>query len=233
MSRQQRIENAMRLFYERPVSEQVIAWYSKKLAQEKKPTGQCVICKSLKIPAGLSGIGATFEKHEDGRLTAICGGRGGERVCPGYEIMREMYVDQATITSEIQRAMEDTRKELKIIRDRVLATEELSKEDEEAFRELTSEYLRLKEIEEAHTNAIEEIISASDRDEIVVEEDTIDIPDAYFGSTENMTLRTPMLPTEKRSGTLEMGEYPEMKIYPIRREDIPVLLRIDEGADDE
>jgi hypothetical protein len=231
MSRQERIEKAMRSFYEMPIHDQVIAWYRNKLAQEKKPSGQCVICKSLKIPRGNSGSAASFEKRTDGYLIAKCGGRGGEEICPGYRIKREPYVDQATITSEIQESMRDTRREIKTIRDRILAMGELLKEDEEEFRQLTNDYISLKQIEEAHKEEIEELGKGTY--EYIVMEDEILVPEAYFGNTEGMVLKTPMIVKEKRAGTLEIGEYPEMISMTICKEDIPVYLKIDEGTDDE
>jgi hypothetical protein len=231
MSRQERIDRAMVAFYEAPVHEQVIAWYRNKLAQEKNPKGQCVICKSLKLPKGTSGSAAVFEKREDGYLITTCGGRDGKPVCPGYKIKREPYVDQATITSEVHEAMRDTRREIKIIRDRILAMGELTKEDEEEFREMTSEYVKLKQIEEAHKEEIDEV--GRGVLEYIVMEDEILVPEAYFGNTEGLVMKTPMILQEKREGTLEMGEYPEMITMNICKEDIPVYLKIDEGTDDE
>lgn len=231
MSRQERIDRAMRAFYDSPVHEQVIAWYRNKLAQEKNPTGQCVICKSLKLPRGESGSAAIFEKRANGYLLATCGGRDGNPVCPGYQIKREPYVDQATITSEIQQAMRDTRSEIKIVRDRILAMGELTKEDEDEFRELTSEYSKLKQIEDAHKEEIDEI--GKGVLEYIVMDDEILIPEAYFGNTDGIVMKTPMIVNEKRDGALEMGEYPEMITMNICKEDIPVYLKIDEGSDDE
>jgi len=231
MSRQERIDRAMTAFYDLPVHEQVIAWYRNKLAQEKNPKGQCVICKSLKLPRGESGSSAVFEKKEDGYLIATCGGRDGAPVCSGYKIKREPYVDQATITSEIQEAMRNTRADIKIIRDRILAMGELTKEDEEEFREMTSEYVKLKQIEEAHREEIDEL--GRGVMEYIVMEDEILVPDAYFGNTEGLVMKTPMILQEKREGALEMGEYPEMITMNICKEDIPVYLKIDEGTDDE
>jgi hypothetical protein len=225
--RQARIEEAMIEFYKRPVPEQVIEWNTKKYAQEKNPRGECVICKSLKIPKGIGGIGASFEKHSDGRLTATCGGRGGEPVCPGYEIMREIYVDQATITSEIREAMRFMRKELKTIRDRVLANEELTREDEKTFRELTGEYIRLKQIEDAHKEEIEKL--STEYNTVIVEDDEILVPDAYFGKIDDepYEFKTPMIIQNDASFVM-----PEIKAFHMSREDIPVLLRIDEATDD-
>lgn len=231
MSRRERIDRAMIAFYDLPVHEQVIAWYRNKLAQEKNPNGQCVICKSLKLPRGESGSSAVFEKKEDGHLLATCGGRDGAPVCPGYKIKREPYVDQATITSEIQEAMRNTRAEIKIIRDRILAIGELTKEDEEEFRKMTSEYVKLKQIEDAHKEEIEEL--GKGVMEYIVMEDEILVPDAYFGNTEGLVMKTPMILQEKREGVLEMGEYPEMTTMNICKEDIPVYLKIDEDTDDE
>lgn len=228
MSRQLRIENAMRNFYEKPISEQVISWYAKKYAQEMKPTGQCVICKSLKLPIGTSGRGATFTKHTDGRLTAVCGGRDGSEVCPGYEIMREPYVDRATITSEIRVAMRDLRSDLKTIRDRVLATGTFTKEDEDMFREMTGEYIKLKQIEDIHREELEE-----GPKQIIPVDDEILVPESYFGNVEGIVMKTPMLPTEKRTGALESGEYGERAMIVIESNDIPVYLKIDEAPDDE
>lgn len=231
MSRQERIDRAMTAFYEAPIHEQVLAWYRNKLAQEKNPKGQCVICKSLKLPRGESGSATIFEKREDGYLIATCGGRDGTTVCPGYKIKREPYVDQATITSEIQEAMRNTRREIKIVRDRILAMGELTKDDEKEFRDMTDEYVKLKQIEEAHKDEVD----ATGRGvlDYIVMEDNILVPDAYFGNTEGLTLKTPMILQEGRAGALESGEYPEMITMNICKEDIPVYLKIDEGTDDE
>lgn len=231
MSRQERIERAMTAFYEAPVHEQVLAWYRNKLAHEINPKGQCVICKSLKLPKGESGYSTIFEKREDGYLIATCGGRDGKTICPGYKIKREPYVDQATITSEIQDAMRNTRREIKIIRDRILAMGELTKDDEEEFRNMTNEYVKLKQIEDAHKDEVDEV--GKGVLEYIVMEDEILVPDAYFGNTEGLVMKTPMIKQEKRKGYLEMGEYPEMITMNICKEDIPVYLKIDEGTDDE
>jgi hypothetical protein len=221
----------MREFYSKPVIDQILEWYKKKLAQEVKPKQQCVICKSLNIPRGLAGINATFERHADGRLTAVCGGRDGEPVCPGYNITREVYVDQSTITSEIREAMRYMRKELKVIRDRVLATEELTKEDETAFREMTGEYLRLKQIEDAHKEEIDKM--SKEHPQSLIEDDEVLVPDLYYGVDDmSYSYQTPMIKTirgEKQTDFIMN----DVKVFTMSQEDIPVLLKIDEAADDE
>lgn len=227
--RNERITRAMAEFYEKAVHDQIIMWHLKKQAQEKNPNGQCVICKSLKLPQGISGKAAKFERHADGRLTAICGGRDGVEVCPGYNIMREPYVDQATITKEIKETLRLMRQDLKIIRDRVLATETLTKEDENEFRSMTNEYARLKKIEEEHKEEIGKI--SDEYNQVTMIDDEILVPNAYFGDTVGMIMKTPMLPTEKRTGGLENGEYPEVVMIPICKEDIPVRVMIDEPTD--
>lgn len=227
--RNERISRAMTEFYNKPVHEQIILWHSRKLAQEKKPKGQCVICKSLKLPQGISGKAAKFERHADGTLTATCGGRDGKEVCPGYQIQRDPYVDQVTITKEIRESLRLMRQELKIIRDRVLATETLTKEDANEFRSMANQYSRLKQIEEEHAKEIEQI---SDKfNQVVFVDDDIMVPQSFFGDTSEITMKTPMLPTEKRSGGLEGGEYPEVLMVPICKEDIPVRVMIDEPTD--
>lgn len=233
MSRQEaRINALMEAFNSKSTSEKVVAWHIRKLEQEKhiKKKSQCVICKSLKIPAGLAGAPAIFERHEDGRLTATCGGRDGAPVCPGYDIQRDAYVDQATVTSEIQASMREMRGELKIIRDRVLATETLSKEDAKAFREMSIEYARLKEIEEAHAS---EIIKESEIPNHVISiEDEILVPSTYFGNTVGLKMVTPMIPVLGRNGNFEPGEFRDMISVAMCKEEIPVRVMIDEPSDD-
>lgn len=231
-SRDERVERAMGEFYDKPLTDQIISWYNRKLAQEKAPKGQCVVCKSLKFPIGLSGIGCTFERHADGRLTAVCGGRDGEQICPGYNIQQEAYVDQVTVSTEIRSTLRSMRKDLKLLRDRVLATETLSKGDEKTFREMSDQYSVLKQIEEEHKSEIERV--DNEYSQIISIEDEILVPEAYFGDTTGLKLRTPMLPMISKTGGIshDEAEYPEMLMVAMCKDDIPVRVMVDEPTDD-
>lgn len=231
---QERIDETRKEFSEKTVSEQIRIWHKLKSKQEKKPKGECVSCKSY----GLTGIfagssGARFARHADGKLTVKCGKRGGKDMCPGYVIEREPYVDQVTITKEIQSSMRELRRDLKIIRDRVLATQTLDDDDKKGFREMSEEYAALKQIEEIHKQEIEKVPDSFNS--YYIDSDIL-LPSAFFGDTDNIIMKTPMIIGDQKDPSVGKSDpiymYEEQTIVPICKEDIPVRVLIDERADD-
>jgi hypothetical protein len=219
VDRKTRIDGVLSSFYERPVYKQVEQWRKMKNAFMKTPKGQCVVCKFLEIPRGLAGIGTKFEETVDGELIAICGGRDGDLVCPGLKIQREAYIDRATVTKEVLQTQAELRKDLKHIRDRVLATETLTKEDRKEFGEMTEEYQALKTLEERYHQIIQE---TTEKDSVVIStDDVIEVPEAYFGPTEGLRMVTPMIPTIKKDAMVP-SIFLDTVTVALCKEDLPV-----------
>lgn len=226
---EKRIQTRIKDFSEKSVSEKIGFWHRYKAIQDKKK--QCVSCGTYGITGRFAGLGkARFTRHSDGRLTISCGKRDGKDVCPGYTIQREPYVDQVTVVKEIQSSMRQLRRDLKIIRDRVLATQTLDEDDKKRFSEMSEEYAALKTIEEIHKEQLDKIPDSLNTHYIDTE---ILVPSAYFGDTQDFVMKTPMLPNTNIEKTKDTYLYPEQTIIPICKEDIPVRVLIDEGADDE
>jgi len=229
-----RIQETRREFSAKPISEKIRIWYKLKKQQERKPKSGCVSCKSYGLTGRFAGSGpAKFARHPDGRLTIKCGQRDGKDMCPGYVIQREPYVDQVTVTKEIQSSMRELRRDLKIIRDRVLATQTLDDEDKKNFREMSEEYAALKQIEEIHKQEIEKVPDSFNS--YYIDSDIL-LPSAFFGDTDNIIMKTPMIIGDQKDPSVGKSDpiymYEEQTIVPICKEDIPVRVLIDERADD-
>lgn len=214
----------VRSFYERleskPAHEQAIFWLNTKTKYESSKQAYCIVCKMLNIPQREAGRYTKFYRTEDGKLVAECGGRDdGVPVCQGFVVQREPYLDRATVTQELQQTGEILRKNIKHIRDRVLATETFTEEDKELFKSLTEEYQSVRVLEEDYKRVITSIPSTIARATSV--QDEILVPDAYFGPTEGIRFQTPMLKLLKSEKDTAL-ETLDIVLIPVCKDDIPV-----------
>jgi hypothetical protein len=214
----------VRNFYERlqskPAYEQAIFWLKTKTKYESSKQSYCAVCKMLNIPQREAGRYTKFYRTEDGKLVAECGGRDdGVPVCQGFTVQREPYLDRATVTQELQQTGEILRKNIKHIRDRVLATEKFTDEDKELFKSLTEEYQSVRILEEDYKRAIASIPSTIATATSV--EDEILVPDAYFGVTEGIRFKSPMI-YQLKSEKDKPLETLDIVLVPVCKDDIPV-----------
>jgi hypothetical protein len=214
----------VRNFYERlqskPAHEQAIFWLKTKTKYESSKQAYCAVCKMLNIPQREAGRYTKFYRTDDGKLVAECGGReDGVPVCKGFVVQREAYLDRATVTQELQQTGEVLRKNIKHIRDRVLATESFTDEDKELFKSLTEEYQSVRVLEEDYKRAIASIPSTIAKATSV--EDEILVPDAYFGVTEGIRFKTPMIYLLKSEKDKPL-ETLDIVLVPVCKDDIPV-----------
>jgi len=214
----------IRSFYERlsakPPHEQAIFWLNTKTKYESSKQAYCAVCKMLNIPQREAGKYTKFYRTEDGKLVAECGGRDdGVPVCRGFTVQREPYLDRATVTQELQQTAEELRRNIKHIRDRVLATESFTDEDKELFKSLTEEYQSVRLLEEDYKRVIETIPTKIATATAV--QDEILVPDAYYGPTEGQRFQTPMLFLLKSEKEMPI-ETLDIVLIPVCKDDIPV-----------
>jgi hypothetical protein len=216
--------NFLKDFYKREKHNQAIFWQDLKKKYEGtdgKPMNMCAVCKILYIPRGLAGKGTIFKRTEDARLLAICEGRDGIPVCPGLEIKRDLYLDRATVTQELKETGEILRKNLKHIRDRVLATNTFDDIDKTNFKDLTEEYQSIRILEENYKEEMENVSIKVSKADVV--EDEIMVPDAYFGNTEGIKFSSPMIIQKKgKKEDMLLEDMLDIKMYAICKDDLPV-----------
>jgi hypothetical protein len=211
---------------------QVLKWHDMKVKYEKtvvesKTLPACEVCSRIfKLVRGVAGMGTKFYRDEDGSYVAECGGRGDAPVCPGLRIVPDAYVDQATVTQELHQAASSLLGELKHIRDRVLALETITKEDERLFDELTEEYRAIRQLEDEHTQAIETQPYAG---AIYSYEEGpgTELQQAASSLAGEMDIfRSPMIFKQAKGGAMKPLETRDLVSVAICKEDLPIPLSI-------
>jgi hypothetical protein len=211
---------------------QILKWHDMKVRYEKteaesesKASPTCEVCSRIfKLVRGVAGIGTRFYRDEDGSYVAECGGRNDAPVCPGLRIVPDAYVDQATVTQELHQASSLLLRELKHIRDRVLALETITKDDERMFDELTEEYRAIRQLEEEHYRAIETqpyagaIYSYEEGPGTELQQ----AASALAGEAE--IFRSPMIFKQAKGGAMKPLETRDLVSVAICKEDLPVLI---------
>ena len=131
--------------------------YNIRFDGKSKILPECPFCKNIyeRRSKKTIGKGAKFYKDKDGFFIGECGGGQTEgSPCDGMKISPASYLDSSTIKKELQSAKHELLRELKHIRDRVFATEYLTKEDDSDFNELSKEYMAIRKIEEKHQDIV-------------------------------------------------------------------------------
>jgi hypothetical protein len=195
-------------------------WLNLKTKYESSKQEYCIVCKMTNIALRDAGTRTKFYRTDDGKLIAECGGRkGGPPICKGFVVQREAYLDRATVTQELHQTADELRKNIKHIRDRVLATETFTEEDKELFKSLTEEYQSVRLLEEDYKKSIE-IVPVNIATASSIEDDIL-VPDAYYGNKEGIRFETPMLYYHRKEKDTPI-ETLDIILVPVCKDDIPV-----------
>jgi hypothetical protein len=135
------------------IADMILEWATERDKAElskKFRASACIICARRGIkPAGR---GTLFLRNEDGGYVYRCGNDP-----PKHEdivISVPLLMDTHTLTQEIRPTQRETIRELKVIRDSVLARNVIDDEDKERFETLETMSRHLTKIEETYTEAI-------------------------------------------------------------------------------
>jgi hypothetical protein len=141
--------------------DRIIEWSKQKYKAEKSSNfrkNPCIVCKQKIIKP--EGKGTFFLRNEDGSYIYRCGGLDGKGSIEGRRhgdiiIKIPLYMDRNTLKQEIRPTQLETIKELKKVRDEVLARNVIDDEDRERFETLEGLSRHLTKIEESYIEAIQ------------------------------------------------------------------------------
>jgi hypothetical protein len=142
--------------------DRILEWSSGRYAATRKDAPKlkntkCMICKKKNIKP--EGKGTYFLRNEDGSYVYRCGGEDGKGSLElrkhGDIVMKvPLLMDTHTLKQEIRPTQRETVRELKQIRDSVLARNVIDDEDRERFETLETMSRQLTKLEETYIQAI-------------------------------------------------------------------------------
>jgi hypothetical protein len=140
--------------------DRIVEWSKRKYKAEKSSNFRrtpCMICKQKTIKP--EGKGTFFLRNEEGSYLYRCGGLDGKGTLEGrlhgdVVLKVPLLMDRNTLKQEIRPTQQETIRELKKVRDMVLARNTIDEEDKERFETLEGMSRNLTKIEESYIEAI-------------------------------------------------------------------------------